>query len=203
MPLPNITGTGSDVEARLLALEATANETQQVEQTQESAAERGIPCWDCTFCKGLTLTAGISDNWSVRFDNPNAGTERVRFRVATAGGELNFANIGASTCKKFSISWESDAPQKITCMLSGSAASDVAGGYIQLNLNGQINEYYLDAPGGGASEYVIAMETMPGRNKLDIVSQYTPYATIFRALLFSGTSSRWLPQDEQQGYLPQ
>lgn len=178
-----------------MALEASQTATKPEDGQEQGVGVLKAPFWDVTFCEGLTLTSGISDDWAKRFENPSAGTNRVRFKHATAGGELHYWNIGATTGKLFTITWESDNPQRINALLSGSSSLDPSAGVIQFNLNGKITEYTLNV-----TEHYFTFDTRAGRNYLHLVSGYVPFGTIFRAELFDGKSARWVDPTEQQGY---
>lgn len=185
---------------RLADLEAGAYQTPQQPSTPPASASYSPPFWDVTYASNLTLTSGAGSDWDPLFDDTATATNRVRFRIATAGGELDHPYVGGNAGRRFKIAWESDTPQTITASLSGSRQDDGAGGYIQVKFNGTLYEYFLDSPGGGTAHYYLTLNCAK-RNQLVICSQYQPFTTVFSAMLFDGNTARWVNPSDEHGFV--
>ena len=171
----------SDLSTKVQLATATKSRPQPVTPAQTA---KQTPFWEATIAASLTLTEGISDDWDPRFDDTTVATNRVKFCVGTYAGELNYQYIGPTAFRRFKLAWNADVSETITARLSGTRQDDGAGGYIQIKFNGVLNEYSLDSPGAGTTEYILSMTTKPGPNQLVICSQYRPFSTIFEAKLF-------------------
>ena len=158
-----------------------------------------VPFWEVTLATSLTLTAGISDNWSPRFDDLTVATNRRKFYKVTAGGELTYIHIGATTGKRFKICWDSDTAQTIPAHISENRSDDLNDRTIQVNLNGQLYEYAMAY--AGTNEYWLTLEGKAGRNELTICVTYAPFTPTFEAVLFDGKTSRWVDPRDGNDYV--
>lgn len=179
----------ADLSAKLAQQRPNTPVPSDTPAVQPAAA---VPFWDCTQATGLTLTAGISDDWSVRFDDRSVAANRVRFRVPTVAGELSHIFIGGTIYRRFQICWEADNPETYTARLSGSRQDDGAAGTIQIKFNRDLYEYTLDGPGGGTAEYYLSLTGIKGRNSLIVCTQRNPYHTLLEGKFWDGSTSRWV-----------
>ena len=187
MPLPNITGTGSDVEARLLALEAASNETQEEEVEEPKRAGLVIPHWRCIAATGLTLNATYgAASWIPAFMNV-AATNRVLFSLATSRGELDMEDVGPTGVSYHELTWESDQPFTAGYWLYENGTSGA--GNCQVHFNGVLTNLAISASYG-------TLEVRPGRNQLIIMRDTLPDGIRFISNLFDGRTSRWVDADE-------
>lgn len=176
------------------------NTSEDAQEATSGASGVVAPFWEATECTGLTLTAGISDDWEVRFDTPTA-TNKIKYQIATSSGELNDLLFGTAQQRRYKIAWDQDSAYSITVRLAGtSALPGEAAGTVQLKLNGQLYEYSLDP--AGTAEYVLTLEGKVGRNQLAISTGYHPFCIFFAGRLWDDTTGgTWVDPRGEQGYV--
>jgi hypothetical protein len=142
------------------------------------------PYWNCVVISGGTFTAG--QDWSLLFDSEDNPTNRVEFRVATAGGELQWIHPEGSqgtarmmgTLQVFANDY-----QTIPCLLDfNGTSSDV-----QVHVNGTRTEY-----GPGALAQWIDISLIPGYNTIRIIKNLDTDDLAFFGRLFNGSHVQWV-----------
>lgn len=180
--------SGSGLESRIAALESIVNQTQQDHLQQVNSGSTGtIPHWRCVALSDATdyqATLGTA-SW-VNSVLAQTGTSRIKFSIATAGGELDYDGPGAGYPTYHELTWDADNPYDATVWLSENGVA--LHGYAQVIFNGVSAVYYINTQ-------VLTFNVKAGRNKLIIIKDTNLDGVVMSGLLFDGRSSRWVDSD--------
>lgn len=189
----------ADLSSRVNQLSNRQVVAEPVAATQGASAPSEV--WYCTYATGLTLTSGISDDWSVRFDDTAVATNRLSFFHPAPGGSLNHLWEGGECQQRFKLTWDSPQAETVLATFSGGRQDDASDGYMQIKLNGELYEYFFDAAvNGGIGHYDLSIETKAGRNEIIISKGLYPPSVIFHATLFGGEGAATVDVTKLPGY---
>ena len=202
--LASLQGELADLRAMLTDVanrNAGAQIVQDAEDEEQATSGGGLGAfWYCTYAESLTLTAGISDDWDVRFDNRAVATNRVSFFHPGPGGALNHQWSGKVCAHRYKMTFDSDSARTVSATLSGGYQWEASAGDVQIKLNGQLYEYNFNAPGGGTAHYQITLDLKAGRNEIVISKGFYPSYLALQATLFEGTMSQTVDPQTLPGF---
>lgn len=156
--------------------------------------------WDCILQDDLDSAA---TDWESEFFQDSVGTgtnatERLPFRKATAGGELDLSQPHGSishNARFAKIKVHADGQETIRCAASFvGASSDV-----QRKVNGTITAMT------GPNDFYFNIELIPGDNFISFALDEQTQGFTFWGRLFDGRANNWVPLDkdsspEREGY---
>jgi len=181
----NLRGIVSDLQAKLDRMQSTI---PQVEGSTAPAIPVKIPYWDCTYQNGATMTTGVSLDWDLLFEDPNA-TDYMKYRLAAGFGSFDKGNLGYAMQRRWVIMWDSPHPGEVKCLLSGvDVANNDVDANIQVKMNGVVTEYVAGSGPAPSVGQTLTLTVVQGRNRLAISADINPYTVQFCGLLFEDPS---------------
>jgi hypothetical protein len=141
------------------------------------------PYWDCVIQGSGTFTPGT--DWSSYFEQEKLGTNRVPFRVATAGGELFLTHPegSQSNARRLAVlRVYANEHQSIT----GTYSFNGTGSDIQINVNGTLTEI----AGSASGQHTFTL--IPGYNTIKVVCNLDVDDLALHVRLFDDFLVRWV-----------
>ncbi len=142
------------------------------------------PCyWECVVQSNGTFTAGV--DWFPQFDPSPSITNQVRFRQATAGGELEFSHPEGGSdmgARRAVLQVYAHQPQTVSAAGTFTGTSS----RVQFGVNGNLTEV-----AGPYSDY-FTFDLVEGYNTITVCTNTAVDELKFTALVFDGTTVFWV-----------